>query len=115
MIVGFPPFYSKQPSKIYELVRTKEVLFPDPERHYIYMSDSCKHFISACLRKDPGVRLGTNNDVKEILSHPWFADLFSDQMMSKSYKPEFIPQLPADPMDDFNQEQLEFLHTFSEK
>lgn len=55
MIVGFPPFYTGSPnnSKMYELIKTKPVFFPDEKKHGIAMSDDCKNFISSCLEKNP--------------------------------------------------------------
>ena len=53
MIVGFPPFYTGSPNsqKMYELIKSKPVFFPDAEKHGIAMSDDCKDFISKCLEK----------------------------------------------------------------
>jgi len=48
MIVGFPPFYtgSNNNLKMYELIRSKPVYFPDPQRHKIKMSEECKDLIT---------------------------------------------------------------------
>ena len=48
MIVGFPPFYTGNAnnSKMYNLIKTKQVFFPDAARHNIRMSDECKDFIT---------------------------------------------------------------------
>jgi hypothetical protein len=37
MIVGFPPFYTGNGSntKMYQLIKTKEVFFPDASKHGI--------------------------------------------------------------------------------
>jgi serine/threonine protein kinase len=77
MIVGFPPFYtgSANNQKMYDLIKTKPVFFPDAKKHGIAMSDQCKDFISKCLAKQPQERLGTTGDIEEILSHPWFSDI----------------------------------------
>lgn len=73
MIVGFPPFYtgSSNNQKMYELIKTKAVFFPDPKKHGIAMTAECKDFIEKCLKKDPAERLGTKGDISEILAHPW--------------------------------------------
>jgi len=77
MIVGFPPFYTGNSNnqKMYDLIKTKPVFFPDEKKHGIAMSDDCKDFISKCLSKDSKERLGTKNDINEILGHKWFADI----------------------------------------
>ena len=76
MIVGFPPFYtgSSNNQKMYELIKTKPVFFPDPKKHGIAMTAECKDFITKCLEKEPGKRLGSIGDIEEILTHPWFRD-----------------------------------------
>ena len=55
MIVGFPPFYTGSPNnqKMYDLIKTKPVFFPDAQKHGIAMSDDCKDFIRRCLSKTP--------------------------------------------------------------
>lgn len=65
MIVGFPPFYtgSANNQKMYDLIKTKPVFFPDAQKHGIAMSENCKDFISKCLTKKSGDRLGTNGDI----------------------------------------------------
>ena len=47
MIVGFPPFYTgnSNNNKMYELIKSKPVFFPDAKKHGIAMSDQCKDFI----------------------------------------------------------------------
>lgn len=61
MIVGFPPFYTGQSSntKMYELIKTKPVYFPDAQKHGIHMTEECKDFINGCLKKKPEERLGS--------------------------------------------------------
>lgn len=95
MIVGFPPFYtgSSNNNKMYELIKTKPVFFPDAQKHGIAMTSECKDFIEKCLKKNPAERLGTKNDIQEILAHPWFADIDIDALLSRQIEPEFKPKL----------------------
>ena len=63
MIVGFPPFYTGNPNnhnKMYDLIKTKPVFFPEEKKHGVRMSEECKDFIGKCLNKDPSKRLGTH-------------------------------------------------------
>jgi serum/glucocorticoid-regulated kinase 2 len=79
MMVGFCPFYTGQNNdnnaKMFNSIKTKKPFFPDPVKHGIVMSEDCKDFIIQCLSKKPEERIGTKGGVKEIISHPWFADI----------------------------------------
>jgi serine/threonine protein kinase len=101
MIVGFPPFYTGQSNnnKMYELIKTKPVYFPDAAKHGINMSDECKDFITSCLKKKPEERIGHKGGLDEILKHPWFKDLDPAMMMAKEYNPEFKPKVSKDIFD----------------
>ena len=50
------------------------IKFPPP-KYNIPMTDECKDFIRKCLSLDPEKRLGSKNDIDEILLHPWFKDI----------------------------------------
>ena len=77
MIVGFPPFYTgnSNNNKMYELIKTKPVFFPDAKKHGIPMTNECKDFIEKCLKKNPTERLGTVGGLEEILAHPWIQSI----------------------------------------
>jgi len=68
---------------MYDLIKTKPVFFPDAKKHGIAMSPNCKDFINKCLSKNPQERLGTLNDVKDIINHPWFSDINIDKLLAK--------------------------------
>mmetsp|Transcript_41842 Transcript_41842/g.64005 ORF Transcript_41842/g.64005 Transcript_41842/m.64005 type:complete len:457 (-) Transcript_41842:45-1415(-) len=108
MIVGFPPFYTGSPNnqKMYDLIKTKPVFFPDAKKHGIAMSANCKDFINKCLSKNPAERLGTNTDVKEIIGHPWFSDINFDKLLAKQVDPEFKPKLTKNPLDVSNFDKM---------
>ena len=55
------------------------------------MSGECKDFIKQCLLLDSQKRLGTQNDLTEILSHPWFANINQKALENKEIKPNFRP------------------------
>ena len=104
MIVGFPPFYTGSPNnqKMYDLIKTKPVFFPDAKKHGIAMSEECKDFISKCLDKNPKSRLGSNGGIEEILSHPWYASIDQKALINKQIVPEFKPKLSKNVLDVSN-------------
>jgi len=99
LIVGFPPFYSKQAhqmeNQMAQINQQKKsienpIKFPPP-KYLIPMSEDCKDFIKQCLNLDPAKRLGSKNDVDEILSHPWFSGLNQEAIYNKKVVAEYIP------------------------
>jgi serine/threonine protein kinase len=63
-MVGFSPFYvgsSNDNYKMFDLIKSKPVYFPDNIKHGIAMSSKCKDFILKCLKKNPKERLGSKN------------------------------------------------------
>jgi serum/glucocorticoid-regulated kinase 2 len=109
MIIGFPPFHTgpgQSNDKMYQLIKTKEPVFPDGKRHGIHLSDDCVDFIKKCLAKDPTQRIGSTKGVEEIFKHPWFKGFEPAKMYSKKYKPEFVPQLSKDKLDVSNFDRM---------
>lgn len=47
------------------------------------------------LNKDRKARLGQNNDVDDILLHPWFKGLDIDALLKKQLPAPFIPKVEA--------------------
>ena len=45
MATGRPPFLNKSHHKLGILIRTGRIVFPDPEKHQIFMSDELKDVI----------------------------------------------------------------------
>ena len=108
MIVGFPPFYTGNSNnqKMYDLIKSKPVFFPDAKKHGISMSDNCKDFISKCLSKTPQDRLGSKNDITEILAHPWFKDINIEKLLARKIVTEFKPKLSKDALDVSNFDKM---------
>lgn len=108
MIVGFPPFYtgSQNNQKMYDLIKSKPVFFPDAKKHGIAMTSECKDFISKCLAKTPGDRLGSQGDIEEILAHPWFRDIDLEKLQSRQITPDFKPKLSKDVLDVSNFDKM---------
>jgi len=108
MLVGFPPFYTGNSNnqKMYDLIKSKPVFFPDAKKHGISMSDQCKDFISKCLAKNPAERIGSQNDIKEILAHPWFSDIDYNKLVNKQIPTEFKPKLTGNVLDVSNFDKM---------
>lgn len=75
MIVGIPPFYHTNKKLMYKMILEKNPKFPDIQKHGIYVSADLQDLISKLLTKDMDKRLGSQNDVEEVMSHPFFKDI----------------------------------------
>jgi len=96
MIVGMTPFYNKNRNEMLNKIKASRVTFPDPKKFGIPMSLSCQDFINKCLEKKKQKRIGWNNDVDEILAHPWFEGVERGDIMEKNILPPFMPTLKSD-------------------
>ena len=84
MIIGFTPFFNGgDKKKMYDSIQSKQVSYPDLNRHGISISNDCRDFINKCLTKDPSKRLGSKGDVDAILAHKWFRSLNINKLMKK--------------------------------
>ena len=70
------------------------------------MTTECKNFIELCLKKHPSERLGSTNDIEEILGHPWFADVDIEALKKKQLDPEFKPKLTKNLLDVSNFDKM---------
>ncbi|XP_078447956.1 phosphoenolpyruvate carboxylase-related kinase 1 isoform X2 [Wolffia australiana] len=68
LLSGVPPFWAKTKSGIFGAVRAANLRFPSDRWGHI--SPSAIALISGMLRKDPSLRLTSN----QILEHPWMRD-----------------------------------------
>ena len=66
------------------------------------------------LSKNPEKRLGSSQDVHEVLSHPWFADLDISKIESESIEPPLKPDVKAGQVDFkyFNLKQQTTMDSF---
>lgn len=49
MLVGVPPFYHQNQNTMYQYITSKSVIFPDPVKHHISVSDAAKDLILRVL------------------------------------------------------------------
>ena len=68
MLVGLPPFYSKDRERLYQNIK-----YGDPKMDYEFLSPEARDLCTRLLIKDPLERLGAGEvDADEIKSHPLF-------------------------------------------
>lgn len=102
MIVGIPPFYHKDRDHMFYLITKAAIKYPDPKKHGISVSETARDLINKLLEKDMDKRLGTSEDVDEVISHKWFAGLNIDKIMNKEMKPPFKPEIKGGKYDIAN-------------
>lgn len=93
MITGRPPFMNANHHRLGVLIRQGVIIFPDPVRHGIPMSEELKDLITKLLDKDPKTRIGSKNDADEIVNHPWFKGFDWDGLMARRIPAPFIPDV----------------------
>ncbi|XP_059062031.1 cAMP-dependent protein kinase catalytic subunit 1-like [Achroia grisella] len=90
MEAGHPPFYSSDPSKLYEKVLDGIYKCPDN------IGPECKSLIKGLLQVDPNKRVGSlKGGVYDIKSHPWFKDISWQSILNQRVQPPFLPLCPA--------------------
>lgn len=89
MLIGLPPFYSKDKQKLYDNIKNGE-----PKLDFPFLGADAIDLCTKLLQKDPAKRLGGGpGDAEEIKAHPWFASLNWDSIMQKTIAPPYCPQL----------------------
>ena len=88
MLVGIPPFFHKNKHRMYYLIQEANVTFPVPEKHNIEVLPEAQDLINKLLTKNRTKRIGAGPEgIKEILAHPFFAELDIDALMKKQLTP----------------------------
>jgi len=93
MVTGRPPFMHKSHHKLGVLIRNSRIIFPDPVKHGIPMSDDLKDIISKLLDRNPKTRLGSKNDAHDLINHPFFADIDWEKLEQKEIKAKYLPEV----------------------
>lgn len=90
MVVGIPPFYASDPSKLYEKVLEGNYKCPKT------VSQDCKSLLRGFLQVEPSKRLGSQkNGLLTIKSHSWFAELDWSSILNQKMEPPFVPDPQA--------------------
>lgn len=51
------------------------------------------------MDKDPAKRMGTKNGIRELLAHPWLADIDQDKLLKTKIEAPFKPTLSQNVLD----------------
>lgn len=91
MMCGRLPFYNRDHDVLFTLILVEEVKFPRN------LSLEARSLLSGLLAKAPKDRLGGGpDDVKEIMSHPFFASINWKELENKKITPPFKPQVTTE-------------------
>ena len=79
LLVGIPPFYHEDPNIMRQYIQTKQVKFPNKEKHGISISQDCCSLITKLLIKDKDKRISGN----QVLNHPFFKGINTESLLRK--------------------------------
>ncbi|KAK3802703.1 hypothetical protein RRG08_001966 [Elysia crispata] len=108
MMCGRLPFYNKDHDVLFELILVQNVKFPRN------LSEEAKSLLSGLLVKKPRERLGGSEaDVEEIKSHPFFDSINWEDLVAKKIPPPWKPEVESEwdtkyIPEEFAQESLHF-------
>ncbi|XP_022919692.1 cAMP-dependent protein kinase catalytic subunit alpha-like [Onthophagus taurus] len=101
MSAGYPPFYAKDPLKIYEKIVSGKFVCPP------HFSKPLKDLLNAIIQVDRSKRYGMlKNGARDVKAHDWFKSIDWDAILYKKVKPSFKPKV-VDPEDSTNFDRYE--------
>ena len=83
MLIGVTPFFDPSRDQLGAKIASNAPRFPDRTQYNLQYSDELVDLIIRLLQKDPKQRLGTNGGYREILSHPWFAEVDLEALLKQ--------------------------------
>ena len=60
MVVGMPPFYSRQRDRLFQKILSSSLRMPRS------LSDECRHLLMCLLDRNPSTRIGSRHDAMEV-------------------------------------------------
>ncbi|XP_052097828.1 RAC-alpha serine/threonine-protein kinase-like isoform X2 [Mytilus californianus] len=91
MMCGRLPFYNRDHDVLFELILLQSVRFPRT------LSEDAKSLLEGFLKKNPHERLGgSEQDVKEIIAHPFFKTVNWQDLVEKKITPPWKPDVKND-------------------
>lgn len=95
MTIGVTPFFSKSWMALINNIKKEEVIFPDKKKYKIEYTENFVDIVLKLLSKDKSKRLGSINDIDEIMEHPYFASINKETLMRKELTPPYLPEISA--------------------
>jgi len=111
MLIGVTPFYNKSRNLMLMRIQQSKIIFPNKKKYKIEYSEEVQDLICKLLAKKKNKRLGCIEDVEEVLSHPWFADLNIDDILERKATPPFIPEFEDDLDTKYFNTKMDFTST----
>lgn len=104
---GWSPFYAEDTQQMYKNIAFGKVRFPRDA-----LSTEGRNFVKGLLNRNPKHRLGAKGDAKELMAHPFFADVDWEALCAKRVIPPFKPKLKSD--TDTSNFDPEFTNAFDQ-
>lgn len=103
MAAGYPPFYAKDPMKIYEKIVTGKYNCPQ------HFSKGLRDLVGNMIQVDRTKRFGIlKNGTKDVKGHEWFKSMDWEALLQKKLKPLFKPKVSgADDASNFGKYEEE--------
>lgn len=90
LVVGIPPFYSRNVNEMYDKIQHGVLKFPP------FLSEDCRSVIVQLLVRDPAERLGSGpTDVDEIRKTRFFSAIDWDKLRRKEISPIYKPNVKS--------------------
>jgi serine/threonine protein kinase len=86
MLVGMPPWYSRDREELFTRVRTAEIEFPS------HVSVNAASIIRGFLQRDASQRFGVKSRGQQVLDHPFFAHIEWKQLFDRKIPPPYRPR-----------------------
>ena len=99
MRIGVTPFFNKNKNLLLTKIQRAKVIFPDKEKYGLEYSDDFVDIVEQLLNKNKEKRLGSKNDVHEILAHPWFNEIDIKKLEDQKIEPPLKPDLKQGQVD----------------
>ncbi len=87
MLVGAPPFYSRNLHSMYRAILYGELKLPNA------LPRTARALLEGLLRREPAQRLGSAGDAEQVRKQQFFRPLDFRKVLARAYTPEFRPSL----------------------